>query len=151
MTPIDSNGANSGRRTLIEEGTEFKGSIRSSCPIVVNGRIEGEIETPSLSVSKSGAVYGRAKVGEVRSEGELAGEYDADSVSLSGSVKDSTVIRAKTLEVRLSTDTGKMQVVFGEVELAVGETPSDEVEAGRRRGAAIKPREPRPPTPEGSE
>jgi hypothetical protein len=100
-------------------------------------------------VSKSGAVHGRAKVGEVRSEGELAGEYDADTVSLSGSVKDATVIRAKTLEVKLSSDSGKMQVLFGEVELAVGDSPTDEAEAGKRRGAK-RPQSAAPP-PDGSE
>lgn len=131
MAIMDGGGS---KRTLIEEGTEFKGSIRSSCPIVVNGRIEGDIETPSLSVSATGAVHGRATVGEVRSEGELAGEFDADKVSLSGSVKDNTIIRAKSLDVKLSSPDNKMQVVFGEVELAVGEAPVDDPEAGKRAG-----------------
>jgi cytoskeletal protein CcmA (bactofilin family) len=137
--------AGAGRRTLIEEGSEFKGSIRSSCPIVVNGRIEGEVETPSLSVSSTGAVHGRAKVGEVRSEGELAGEFDADSISLSGSVRDNTVIRARSLEVKLSSENGKMQVVFGEVELSVGEQPTDDGSVRRTRKRSV----PSPPA-EGS-
>ena len=29
------NGDGSGKRTLVEEGTQFKGSLSSSCPIVV--------------------------------------------------------------------------------------------------------------------
>ena len=33
--------------TLVEDGTEFKGALTSKCPIVVRGRVEGEIETPS--------------------------------------------------------------------------------------------------------
>jgi len=74
----------------------------------------------TLSVTPSGAVHGRAKVGEIRSQGELAGEFDADVVQLSGSVKDNTVIRAKSLEVKLAPPTGKMQVIFGECELEVG-------------------------------
>jgi cytoskeletal protein CcmA (bactofilin family) len=111
------------KRTLVEEGTEFKGSMTSSCPVVVRGRVEGEVQTPSLTVSQSGAVHGRAKVGTVVSEGEVSGELDADSVQLSGSVCDNTVIRARTLEVKLSTADGKMEVVFGNAKLSVGEEP----------------------------
>ncbi|HLK41170.1 MAG TPA: polymer-forming cytoskeletal protein [Polyangiaceae bacterium] len=109
-----------GKKTLVEEGTHFKGSLSSNCPIEVKGHIEGDIAAPALSVSASGAVHGRVKVGEIRSEGELAGEFDADVVQLSGSVKDNTVIRAKSLEVKLAPPSGKMQVIFGECELEVG-------------------------------
>jgi cytoskeletal protein CcmA (bactofilin family) len=108
------------RKTLVEEGTQFKGSLSSDCPIEVKGRIEGDLSAPALSVSPSGAVHGRIKVGEIRSQGELAGEFDADVVQLSGTVRDNTVIRAKSLEVKLAPPTGKMQVIFGECELEVG-------------------------------
>lgn len=122
-------GGNSGvKQTLIEEGTNFKGSMTSSCPVVVRGRIEGDVESPSLWVSGSGAVHGKAKVEQLRSEGELAGEFDADTVQLSGAVRDNTVIRARSLEVKLDAGQGKMQVMFGECELSVGDNPADTVE-----------------------
>ena len=108
------------RKTLVEEGTQFKGSLSSDCPIEVKGRVEGDLTAPALSVSTSGAVHGKVKVGEMRSQGELAGEFDADVVQLSGTVKDNTVIRAKSLEVKLAPANGKMQVIFGECELEVG-------------------------------
>jgi cytoskeletal protein CcmA (bactofilin family) len=119
------------KHTVIEEGSEFKGSLTSSCPIDVRGRIEGEIATPALTVSKSGSVHGRAKVGSVRSEGELSGEFDAETIELAGSVRDNTVIRARALEVKLAADRGKLQVIFGECELSVGDEPTehDRVEA----------------------
>jgi cytoskeletal protein CcmA (bactofilin family) len=109
-----------GRKTLVEEGTSFKGSLSSNCPIEVKGRIEGDVTAPALSVSATGSVHGKVKVGEIQSHGELAGEVDADIVQLSGSVKDNTIIRAKSLEVKLSPAEGKMQVVFGECQLEVG-------------------------------
>jgi cytoskeletal protein CcmA (bactofilin family) len=109
-----------GRKTLVEEGTQFKGSLVSDCPIEVKGRVEGDLTAPSLTVSTSGAVHGKVKVGEMKSQGELAGEFDADVVQLSGTVKDSTVIRARSLEVKLAPASGKMQVIFGECELEVG-------------------------------
>jgi cytoskeletal protein CcmA (bactofilin family) len=108
------------RKTLVEEGTQFKGSLSSDCPIEVKGRIEGELSAPALAVSPSGAVHGKIKVGEIRSQGELAGEFEADVVQLSGTVRDNTVIRAKSLEVKLSPPGGKMQVIFGDCELEVG-------------------------------
>jgi cytoskeletal protein CcmA (bactofilin family) len=115
--------ASEAKRTLVEEGTELKGSLTSTCPILVRGRIEGEIKAPALTVSASGAVHGRAKVGELQAEGELSGEFDADVVTLSGSVKDKTVIKARTLSVKLSAEQGKLQVMFGECELEVGDPP----------------------------
>jgi cytoskeletal protein CcmA (bactofilin family) len=124
------------KKTLVEEGTEVKGSIRSTCPVLVRGRIEGEIDAPSLTVSPSGAVQGRAKVGDIRSEGEIAGEFDADVVTLSGTVKDKTVIRAKTLEVKLESPGSKLQVVFGECELDVGEVPAKGGENKKKKGQA---------------
>jgi cytoskeletal protein CcmA (bactofilin family) len=112
------------RKTLVEEGTQFKGSLTSSCPIEVKGRVEGDLTAPALLVSASGAVHGKVKVGEMRSHGELAGEFDADMVQLSGTIKDNTVIRAKSLEVKLVPANGKMQVIFGECELEVGSDPA---------------------------
>jgi cytoskeletal protein CcmA (bactofilin family) len=114
------------RHTVVEEGTEFKGALTSSCPIDVRGKIEGDVTTPALTVSATGAVHGRAKVGAVRSEGELSGEFDAESVELAGSVRDNTVIRARSLEVKLASTPGKvLQVMFGECELAIGAEPTD--------------------------
>jgi cytoskeletal protein CcmA (bactofilin family) len=115
-----------GKKTLVEEGTQFKGSLSSSCPVVVKGRVEGDVSAPSLQVSATGAVHGKVKVGEMLSQGELSGEFDADTVQLSGSVKDNTIVRAKSLEVKLAPATGKMQVVFGECTLDVGDMPSKE-------------------------
>jgi hypothetical protein len=75
-------------------------------------------------VSAAGAVHGRAKVGSVRSEGELSGEFEAETIELSGSVKDQTVIRARSIHVRLASEKGQ-QVVFGDCELSVGDEPTE--------------------------
>ena len=113
-------------RTLVEEGTQFKGSLTSKCPIEVRGRVEGDLHAPSLGVSATGAVHGKVKVAELVSEGEIAGEFDADVVRLSGVVKDNTVIRTKSLEVKLAPVNGRMQVIFGECALEVGDAPTRE-------------------------
>jgi hypothetical protein len=62
-------------------------------------------------------------------------------VQLSGTVKDNTVIRAKTLEVKLSpaTEGNRLQVIFGEVALEVGEAPvRDQLAAGKGGGGGKK-------------
>jgi cytoskeletal protein CcmA (bactofilin family) len=130
--------ATPGRKTLVEEGTSFKGSLSSNCPIEVKGRIEGDVTAPALSVSASGSVHGKVKVGEMQSHGELAGEFDADVVQLSGTVKDSTIIRAKSLEVKLSPTEGKMQVVFGECHLEVGSETRAETATSKGNDKAPK-------------
>jgi cytoskeletal protein CcmA (bactofilin family) len=126
----------SAKRTLVEEGTHFKGALSSNCPIEVKGRVEGEITAPALQVSESGSVHGRIKVGELSSQGELAGELDADVVQLSGTIKDSTIIRAKSLEVKLAAPNGKMQVTFGDCQLEVG---SEEAQAERMAKLSERP------------
>jgi len=140
------------KKTLVEEGTQFKGSLSSSCPIVVKGKVEGDLTAPSLHVSDSGAVHGKVKVGEIHSQGELSGEFDADVVQLSGTVKDKTVVRAKSLEVKLAPATGKMQVVFGDCTLDVGDMPSREaaISSSRDDKPAAIAHPPSPPAPASS-
>ncbi len=122
------------KRTLVEEGTELTGSLRSTCPVTVRGSIDGEIAAPSLAVSASGRVKGRAKVDELVSEGEIAGHFEATNIRLSGVVRDDTILKAKTLEVKLASDDG-LVVAFGKALLEVGEPPPQaEVSQGGRKG-----------------
>jgi cytoskeletal protein CcmA (bactofilin family) len=152
---------NEGKRTLIEEGTVLKGTLTSSCPVVVLGRLEGEMTGPSVDVAESGVLSGRAKVTALRSRGELAGEFDAETVELSGRVRDKTIIRAQSLEVKLERTDGRLEVMFGECELAVGEAPDKaaairEATSGAPRAATPAPQPaataPQPaPSTEGTE
>jgi cytoskeletal protein CcmA (bactofilin family) len=115
------------KQTLVEEGTEFKGTLKSSCPVVVNGTIDGEVDAPEITITRSGAVLGAIKAKKVKSQGTLSGNVDAGDVFLAGSVRSNTVIRAKSLEVKLgSSEKGHLEVTFGECNLEVGEAPKDE-------------------------
>ena len=114
------------KQTLIEDDTEFKGKLSSKCPVVVKGTVDGEIAGPSLHVSSTGTVTGQVKVTELRSEGTIGGEFDAENIHLAGTVKSNTVIKARSLEVKLAPQSGRLQVTFGECELSVGEVPSKE-------------------------
>jgi cytoskeletal protein CcmA (bactofilin family) len=122
-TDVQASGATEfARLTIVEEGTELKGSVSSTCPVVVRGKVSGELAGPALTVSPSGAVAGRVKVGTLVSQGEIAGEFDADHATIAGKVSDDTVIRARTLDVKLAAE-GKMTVSFGETRLEIGEEP----------------------------
>ena len=139
----DKHGLPTGKHTLVEEGTEFKGTMSSSCPIVVMGKIEGDIAGPIIHVTPSGVVAGVVKVKNLVSAGELAGEVEADTVQISGRVRDKTVIRARSLDVSLNVTKGGMQVVFGECELAIGDEPNKEAAIA----AATTPPSPVAPSP----
>jgi len=133
------------KRTLVEEGTAVSGSISSTCPIVVMGKIEGEISGPSMEITESGVVSGRVKVTALCSCGELAGEVEAETVQLSGRVRDETVIRARSLEVVSSGGSVK----FGECELSIGDEPDKQRaidEATGRKGRSTPAVEPAPVT-----
>jgi hypothetical protein len=116
------------KQTLVEEGTELKGTLKSSCQVVVNGKIDGQIEAPSLTVTTTGTVLGTVRAQKLRSEGTLAGDIDADDVYLSGTVRSNTMIRAKKLEVKLAPTSGKLEVSFGECMVEVGEDPAHAAE-----------------------
>jgi cytoskeletal protein CcmA (bactofilin family) len=149
----DKSGLPTGKHTLVEEGTEFKGTMSSSCPIVVMGKVEGDVTGPVIHVTPSGVVSGVVKVKQLRSDGELAGEVEADTVEISGRVRDRTVIRARSLEVSLSVNKGGMQVVFGECELAVGDEPNKEAAIAAAIAAPApdgKPAKAAPPPPPGA-
>jgi len=112
------------KQTLVEEGTELKGTLKSTCQVVVNGTIDGQIEAPALTITATGAVLGRVKAEKLRSEGTLAGEIDAEDVYLAGTVRSNTMIRASKLEVKLAPERGKLEVTFGECLIEVGEDPA---------------------------
>ncbi len=132
------NPADREKRTIVEEGTRIRGDLESVCPVVVNGRVEGDVKAPSLTVSASGVVDGTARVGTIRCEGELAGDFDAEHIELSGTVKDSTVIRASTIEMKIATEGGKMQLLFGEVQdtAQIAVAPDATASAGADQSAA---------------
>jgi len=113
--------ADSSKQTVIENGTEFDGTMKSDCPISLSGKLKGQVAAPALTVTPSGSVQGKVKVQALKAQGEVSGDIEAESVELSGRVSDQTVIRAKSLEVMLSQKEGGIQVTFGNCELNVGE------------------------------
>jgi cytoskeletal protein CcmA (bactofilin family) len=101
------------KRTLIEDGTRFKGSLSSTCPIVVQGSVEGDVDGPALTVSTTGSVSGVVVTGMLKSDGRIAGDFDVETAQLAGTVEKDTVIKANSLDLKLAVTTGKAQLTFG--------------------------------------
>lgn len=120
------------KQTVVEDGTELRGKLTSSCPVVINGVVDGELNAPEVTVATTGTVSGAIKAKRIRSQGTLSGSVEANDVFVSGTVRSNTTITAKSLEVRLSPDRGKLQVTFGECTLDVGDEPSKEAALDNR-------------------
>lgn len=101
------------KKTIVEEGTELRGSMTATCPIVVQGSVEGEVTGPSIEVSATGKIAGKTTTGTLSSKGRIAGEIDVDVAQLSGTVAPKTVVKAATLDLKLSHPTGKFELRFG--------------------------------------
>jgi cytoskeletal protein CcmA (bactofilin family) len=132
------------KRTVVEEGTELRGVLSAKHPVVVAGKVEGELEGPLVQVSDSGVVAGKLKVGGLRSSGEIAGEIQADEVQLSGRVRDKTVLRAQVIEVNPTPGDGRAGVLFGDCDIEVGDVPDKQAviaAAAGSRAAAAAPAE----------
>jgi cytoskeletal protein CcmA (bactofilin family) len=116
------------KQTLVAEGTELKGSLHSTWPVVVNGTIDGKVEAPELTITRAGAVLGAVKAKRLRSHGTLSGNVDAGDVFLAGAVRSNTIIRATSLELKLgSLEKGSLEVIFGESNIGASDistTPS---------------------------
>jgi cytoskeletal protein CcmA (bactofilin family) len=112
-------------KQIVEAGTEFEGVLRSQSPVIVSGQLRGEVNAPALTLTNDGSVIGKVKVNQLKSSGALGGEIDAESIELSGSVSDNTIIRSRSLEVRLEdSDGNNTHVTFGNCELYVGNPSS---------------------------
>jgi cytoskeletal protein CcmA (bactofilin family) len=113
------------KQTLVAAGTEFRGTLKSSCPVVVNGTLEGEIDAPSLSIASTGSIHGHIRVQTLRSSGTLAGSVDAGEVYVSGAVRSKTVIRARRMELALgSSGNGHVEVTVKSNEVEPRDAPS---------------------------
>jgi cytoskeletal protein CcmA (bactofilin family) len=119
----DSTNGRSGRRTVVDEGTELKGSVKSSCPVVVVGKVEGDITGPSVEISEKGVVSGTVKAAQFASHGEVFGLIEAESVELSGKIRDGTVIKARSLDIKVNRQGPREPIQFGDCELCIGDEP----------------------------
>src|SRR5258706_15365470 len=85
--------------TIVAEGTFFKGDFTSRCPMIVKGRIEGDVKAPSVTVTSSGALHGKVEAKTISCSGAVAGVLEADVIALSGAIARDTIVRAQRLNL----------------------------------------------------
>jgi cytoskeletal protein CcmA (bactofilin family) len=124
------------RTTVVEQGTRIEGSVFSSCPVVVLGTVDGNVNGPSVEVADGGAINGKVVAKALRSWGQLAGHFEAEDMELAGRVMDQTVIRARALQI--SVGKGLPGMVFGACEVEVGEAPDKVRAVSDKRGQSTK-------------
>lgn len=100
--------------TIIEEGTNFRGTLTSNRPILVNGRVEGDVSAPAVRVTRSGVLQGNVEAKMISCRGSAAGAFDADTIELSGSIAENTRIRAQRLNLKIVSTSGKIELAFGQ-------------------------------------
>jgi cytoskeletal protein CcmA (bactofilin family) len=100
--------------TVVQEGTRFRGDFTSSCPIVVNGQIEGVVKAPAVTVNNSGTVQGNVEAKTIACRGTVAGVLEADTIELSGTIARNTIIRAQKLKLNIESTSGRIELAFGQ-------------------------------------
>src|SRR5690349_10484054 len=108
--PVPTASATLEKKTIVEEGTALKGSITSTCAVLVQGTIAGEVTGPSIEVSATGSVEGKITTSNLTSRGKVAGELDVESARLSGTVAPKSIVRASKLDVKLAATDGKIEL-----------------------------------------
>jgi cytoskeletal protein CcmA (bactofilin family) len=125
------------KQTLVAEGTELKGSLHSSWPVVVHGTIDGRVDAPELTITRLGSVLGAVKAKTLRSHGTLSGNVDAGDVFLAGAVRSNTIIRATSLELKLgSLEKGSLEVIFGESNIGASDASTTSSNVGDSSASA---------------
>ncbi len=110
--------------TTVEEGSELTGTLKSTCGVTVSGKVSGELHAPTLTIAATGAVHGTVKVEKLRSQGELSGRIDADTIELSGRINDQTTITGRSIEVKSSNGDQPM-VIFSNCVIEIGVDPNE--------------------------
>jgi len=87
-------------QTLVEDGTKVKGSLSSTVPVLVHGTVEGDVDSPAVTVSGTGSVSGVVMTKTLSSVGKIAGDFDVDKATVAGAVAVKTVIRASEMEFK---------------------------------------------------
>ena len=100
--------------TVVQEGTDFRGDFNSTCPIVVNGRIEGGVKAPAVTITDSGMLQGTVEAKTIACRGSVSGVLEADAIELSGAIAQNTIVRAQRLRLDIESTSGRIELAFGQ-------------------------------------
>jgi cytoskeletal protein CcmA (bactofilin family) len=70
--------------SIISEGFEFIGEIRSKGSITVDGKLKGTISVQSLTIGSTGSVDGNVTADNINVKGELSGQMECRDLVIGG-------------------------------------------------------------------
>ena len=85
--------------SIISADLTIKGNMSSNGDIQIDGKIDGDVESKSLTIGEGAEVNGTLSCERVRVCGKVSGEIRANSVVLARSAKVDGDIAHKTLEI----------------------------------------------------
>ena len=85
--------------SIISADLRIKGNMSSNGDIQIDGSIEGDVESKSLTIGEGASVNGTVSCERVRVCGKVSGEIRANSVVLARTAKVDGDIAHKTLEI----------------------------------------------------
>jgi cytoskeletal protein CcmA (bactofilin family) len=100
--------------TIIEEGTLFRGEFTSRGPVLVNGRLEGDVKAPAVTVTTSGALHGKVEAKTISCRGSVSGVLEADAIELTGAIARDTIVRAQRLNLDVESTSGRIELAFNQ-------------------------------------
>jgi len=95
----DRNVSPMGRPSVISEGMWFKGEVNCSGSLNLEGRIEGKLDAPQVSIGATGSFSGDLKATSVSLSGEVEGTLTCDDLTLSHTGRIKGEVVCKTLKV----------------------------------------------------
>jgi cytoskeletal protein CcmA (bactofilin family) len=100
--------------TVVEEGSDFQGDFTSRCPIIVNGRIAGNVKAPTVTVTATGSLEGKIEAKTISCNGSVAGVLEADAIALTGAIARDTIVRAQRLNLDVESTSGRIELAFNQ-------------------------------------
>ena len=88
-----------GNKAVIASGANFKGQIKNTTAIEVNGTVEADIKAEKLTIGDSGKFVGAANVELVVISGIYDGNMDAGSIWATATAEISGKIQYKTIQL----------------------------------------------------
>ncbi len=85
--PVSVDGPRRGVPSIISADLKIVGNLNSGGDLQIDGTVEGDITSRSLTIGESAVVHGVLEAETVRIHGSVVGEVRANSVTLSGTAR----------------------------------------------------------------
>ena len=65
---------------MVGEGVTITGNIKANNEVTIQGSVEGDIESNSVLINRTGSVKGKIKTKKMTVEGKAEGEFNIDEI-----------------------------------------------------------------------